>query len=95
MPYCARGQWAKRAWSGPVALMGGCAIDHDFRAEEGKSMVMTHRFSACACGRVRFKAVGEPIVSLACYCEDCQKGGVQIESLPGAPPFREPDGGTP
>ena len=58
-------------------------------------MVMTQRFSACACGRVRFKAVGEPIVSLACYCDDCQKGGVQIESLPGAPPFREPDGGTP
>lgn len=58
-------------------------------------MTMTHRYSACACGRVRFRAVGEPILGLVCYCDDCQKGAAGLEALPQAPAFREPDGGTP
>jgi len=58
-------------------------------------MGLTVRNTSCACGKVRFRAEGEPIVSLVCYCDDCQKGAVQLEALQGAPPFREPDGGTP
>lgn len=58
-------------------------------------MVMAQRYAACACGGVRFRAVGAPIVSAACYCDDCQAGGAQVEALPNAPPVRQPDGGTP
>lgn len=53
------------------------------------------RQSSCACGRVRCEAVGEPIVSAVCYCEDCQEGGRRIEALPDAPPVLDADGGTP
>jgi hypothetical protein len=52
------------------------------------------RFSTCACGRVQCRAVGPPIVSLVCYCDDCQEGARQIEALPNAAGFREADGGT-
>jgi hypothetical protein len=58
-------------------------------------MVMTARQTSCACGRVRFQAMGEPIMSAVCYCDDCQKGALPIEALPNAPSFREADGGTP
>jgi hypothetical protein len=50
--------------------------------------------ATCACGRVELKAFGKPIVSAACYCGDCQKGGAQIEALPNALAVRDPDGGT-
>jgi hypothetical protein len=56
---------------------------------------MKNRISSCACGRVRCEAVGEPILTAVCYCSDCQEGGRRIESLPGAPLVRDPDGGTP
>lgn len=52
------------------------------------------RTSSCACGRVRFEAIGAPIASAVCYCQDCQKGGAQIEALPGAPAVVDADGGT-
>jgi len=58
-------------------------------------MVEIARYSSCACGDVRFRALGEPILSAACYCDDCQKGAVELEALPNAPPFRDADGGTP
>lgn len=48
----------------------------------------------CACGNVEIEAEGAPIVSVACYCDDCQEGSRQIEALPNAPPVRDPDGGT-
>jgi len=48
----------------------------------------------CACGNVELEATGAPIVSVACYCDDCQEGSRRIEALPNAPAFREPDGGT-
>ena len=57
-------------------------------------MVKIARYASCTCGSVRFRAVGEPIVSAACYCDDCQRGAVPIEALADAPGFREPDGGT-
>jgi len=58
-------------------------------------MSLSVRHAACVCGRVRCRAIGEPIRSAVCYCDDCQEGGAQIEALPDAAWFREPDGGTP
>ncbi|GAB5486747.1 MAG: hypothetical protein Pars2KO_03170 [Parasphingorhabdus sp.] len=40
------------------------------------------------------EAVGQPIVSGVCYCDDCQSGSATLESLDGAPPVRTSDGGT-
>jgi hypothetical protein len=48
----------------------------------------------CSCGRVEYEATGRPIVSLVCFCRDCQAGSRELESLPGAGSVREPDGGT-
>jgi len=45
---------------------------------------MTHSpvmIASCACGSVEVKALGKPIVSAACYCDDCQKGAAQLEAL--------------
>jgi len=50
--------------------------------------------ATCACGRVELKAFGKPIVTSVCYCDDCQKGADQIESLPDAGVIRDADGGT-
>jgi hypothetical protein len=57
-------------------------------------MDLTLRASSCVCGRVVCEAVGEPIATAVCYCEDCQEGGRRIEALPGAAPLRDADGGT-
>ncbi len=48
----------------------------------------------CACGSVEYEATGDPILGVACYCDDCQEGARRIEALPGAPPVRDPDGGV-
>lgn len=48
----------------------------------------------CACGRVVVEAIGPPITSVVCYCDDCQEGARQIQSLPHAVSIQEPDGGT-
>ncbi len=48
----------------------------------------------CACGNVEYEATGDPILGVACYCDDCQEGARRIEALPGAPPVRDPDGGV-
>lgn len=50
--------------------------------------------AGCACGRVLLGLVGPPIVTVVCYCDDCQDGARRIESLPDAPPVRDPDDGT-
>jgi len=50
--------------------------------------------AACACGRVEFEGYGAPIVSLVCYCDDCQEAARQIEALPNASRVRDADGGT-
>lgn len=49
----------------------------------------------CACGRVSLRLLGAPIVSVVCYCDDCQEGARGIESMPGAPSVKDADGGTP
>ena len=36
--------------------------------------------AACACGRVELKAIGAPITSVVCYCDDCQEGSRQIDA---------------
>uniref|UniRef100_Q07LB5 CENP-V/GFA domain-containing protein n=1 Tax=Rhodopseudomonas palustris (strain BisA53) TaxID=316055 RepID=Q07LB5_RHOP5 len=53
------------------------------------------RYSSCVCGRVRCRAIGTPILSAVCYCDDCQEGARHIEALPNAASFRDADGGTP
>jgi len=53
------------------------------------------RTSVCACGQVRCESRGEPILSVVCYCLDCQEGGRRIEALPGAPRVLDDDGGAP
>jgi hypothetical protein len=49
----------------------------------------------CACGRIEITTVGAPLMSVACYCGDCQAGSRQIAVLPNARPIADPDGGTP
>jgi hypothetical protein len=51
--------------------------------------------AVCSCGGVEIEAIGTPIASTVCYCDDCQAAALQIEAMPGAPPFRQSDGGTP
>lgn len=50
--------------------------------------------ASCACGSVELEALGAPIVSAVCYCDDCRMGADQIEALPNAGVVRDPDGGT-
>ena len=50
--------------------------------------------AVCSCGSVELEASGAPITSVVCYCDDCQKGSRDIESLPNAAPVLDPDGGT-
>src|SRR6516162_5374363 len=51
--------------------------------------------ATCACGKVEIEAVGPPIATASCYCDDCQEAARKIEAMPGAPAFRDGDGGTP
>jgi hypothetical protein len=48
----------------------------------------------CACGRVVFEAKGKPLAVVACYCDDCQAAGKQIDALPGGHGGLGADGGT-
>jgi hypothetical protein len=48
----------------------------------------------CECGKVAFEITGRPIIAAACYCDDCQAGGRQLEAL-GVGPVLDPDGATP
>ena len=48
----------------------------------------------CGCGQVEVAFEGEPIVTAACHCDDCQAGAARIEALPGAWPIRDAAGGT-
>lgn len=56
----------------------------------------TYQLTArCVCGRVLLKLMGAPIVTVICYCDDCQEGARRIESMPDASPVKDADGGTP
>src|SRR5713226_7521822 len=50
--------------------------------------------ASCSCGTVELEAIGAPIASVVCYCDDCQEGARQIEALPNALPVQDLDGGT-
>ncbi|MGH8317576.1 MAG: GFA family protein [Steroidobacteraceae bacterium] len=55
----------------------------------------TYQLTArCACGRVLLKLMGAPIVTVVCYCDDCQEGARRIESMSDASPVKDADGGT-
>lgn len=53
-----------------------------------------HLSAACQCGKVKFEAVGRPILTGSCYCTSCQEAGRRFEQLASAPPVLNPDGGT-
>jgi hypothetical protein len=48
----------------------------------------------CGCGQVAVEAIGPPIASVSCYCDDCQEGARQIQLRPHASSVQDPDGGT-
>lgn len=48
----------------------------------------------CRCGQVEVALEGEPIVTAACHCDDCQAGAARIEALPGAWTILDAAGGT-
>src|SRR5260370_6796077 len=50
--------------------------------------------ASCSCGSVELEAIGAPIASVACYCDECKEGARQIEALPNALPVQDLDGGT-
>jgi hypothetical protein len=53
-----------------------------------------HLASTCQCGKVKFEAIGPPILTGACYCTSCQQAGRLFEALPSAPPVLDPDSGS-
>jgi hypothetical protein len=50
--------------------------------------------ATCQCGKVKFEAIGSPILTGICYCTSCQQAGREFEQLPAAPPLLDPDSGT-
>jgi hypothetical protein len=51
------------------------------------------RFSTCQCGKVKFEAVGAPILTGTCLCASCQEAGRRLEQLSSAPPLLDRNGG--
>jgi hypothetical protein len=37
-----------------------------------------HLFAICQCGKVKFEAVGPPILTGSCYCTSCQEAGRRL-----------------
>jgi len=50
--------------------------------------------ATCQCGKVKFEAIGPPILTGACHCASCQEAGRRFEQLASAPPVLDADGGT-
>ncbi len=48
----------------------------------------------CACGEVECVGTGAPILTTACYCDDCQEAARQIQSRGAGPAVTDADGGT-
>ena len=48
----------------------------------------------CACKSVQLELEGTPIVTAECQCTSCRTAGAKIRTLPSAPTFQEPNGGT-
>jgi hypothetical protein len=51
-------------------------------------------YEICQCGKVKFEAVGRPILTASCYCASCQEAGSRFEQLASAQSVLNPDGGT-
>lgn len=49
---------------------------------------------ACACGQVHIVVEGAPICSTECHCNSCRAAGERLQSLSGASPFLQANGGT-
>lgn len=49
---------------------------------------------ACQCGHVRLEVEGEPIITAECHCNSCRSAAQRLDTLPGARPLLEPNGGT-
>jgi hypothetical protein len=62
--------------------------------EDAVSQKHKHLFAVCQCGKVKFEAVGGPILTGACFCTSCQEAGRQFEQLASAPPVLDGDSGT-
>ncbi|MGV3624193.1 MAG: hypothetical protein ACO1OB_25470 [Archangium sp.] len=51
--------------------------------------------ATCACGNSAVEAVGRPIVTAVCYCDDCQEAARRLHvKYPDAPALLRADGGT-
>jgi hypothetical protein len=50
--------------------------------------------ATCQCGKVRFAAVGPPILTGACYCASCQEAARQRDETAPGPPMLDADSGT-
>lgn len=50
--------------------------------------------ATCTCGKVVVEAVGRPIITAECFCEDCRRGWTALET-PGAAGAFDPSGGVP
>jgi hypothetical protein len=65
------------------------------RTEIGVNQKQREHLSAiCQCGKVKFEALGPPILTCSCYCTSCQEAGRRFEQLTSAPPVLDPDSGT-
>jgi hypothetical protein len=53
------------------------------------------RIASCACGKVRIKATGRPIISAVCYCDDCQAAARQLEAQGALADFHDAWNGSP
>lgn len=53
-----------------------------------------HLSALCQCGKVKFEALGRPILTCSCYCTSCQEAGRRFEQLTSTPPVLDPDSGT-
>lgn len=61
------------------------------------SMLDLHaeRIASCACGQVRIRAIGRPIITAVCYCEDCQAAVKQLEAAGAREDFHDAWDGSP
>lgn len=50
---------------------------------------------SCACGKVHIAVEKAPIISTECHCTSCREAGARLQTLPGASPFLNSNGGTP
>jgi hypothetical protein len=80
----------------PIGLLSGYYVDSGAAELSGSAAEspMTTTLVSCSCGKVECEATGTPIVAVVCFCDDCQRGSRQIETLPNAGPVLGTDGGT-